>query len=615
MGDHACDQPCRRAMPQTMVWPLGLTSAWVTASFEPVHCEKYSQTRQIGSRYRRVRLPYRLTSISVQDESAVACIAISGIPHMKIRPIGCRGSRLEGLRRGDGGSTVTESSSDPELTLKVGEPVGGDYVIVHADGTQQPPGEATPLGRGGAGDVYRAIYKHTHDRAIKFLTKRARREWPPQSERNFEWTFLRERIFLSRLSHGHIIRFYDRGTHRASDRDWEYLVTEYIDGTGDFRFELAQPDITGDECYQLITDILRALRYLHSIGISHGDVMSNNIRCRHVGGDRQAVLLDLGTALQFEDSSSSEALNIVRDLEAYAYGTKDSVGDIELAKDPWFFTTYDNTHDVIKANVFKPVARADLRRIFPYHDLYFVGKLLQDLISVPAIADKLERSLSPSGMDALKFMIDRLLRPPIEAYYKSMKDLYLDWDKLRHGYLAPADVPELSLAAEFKYSLATPAGRVVITPRLSKFVQHKLFQRLRDAPQLELLRLKYTGATHTRQEHSLLMLRNTRYYLAHLLNGPAFRFMVNKSELEATLLLSLLQGIGHYQLSHFFEDYAIEQRSNRLGAGSGIWRSVQDDIPTDRELFLAAFDWNKTCGSGVITLKSSAKPAAPVVRN
>ena len=107
-----------------------------------------------------------------------------------------------------------------------------------------------------------------------------------------------------------------------------------------------------------------------------------------------------------------------------------------------------------------------------------------------AVKLKLARCLCPTGMVALRFMIDSLQRDPGDAHYKSMEHLYRDWDKLRYGYLSPAEVPDLSLAAEFKYSLPTPAGRVVITPRLSALVENKLFQRLRDAPQLELLRLK-----------------------------------------------------------------------------------------------------------------------------
>jgi HD superfamily phosphohydrolase len=295
-----------------------------------------------------------------------------------------------------------------------------------------------------------------------------------------------------------------------------------------------------------------------------------------------------------DPGSSVEAGNIRRDLEHMALGS--TAGDIELLADPWFHTTERIAHREIWSFHEDPVSPENLAFIFPFHDLYAVGVFLTELLRIPPIKRKLTRCLCPSGATALDLMIERLLVSPENAYYKSMEDLYSDWDKLRHGYLAPAEVPELSLAAEFKYSLATPAGRVVITPRLSQLVEHKLFQRLREAPQLELLRLKYTGATHTRQEHSLLMLRNTRYYLAHLLNGPVFRFMVDKPELEATLILSLLQGIGHYQLSHFFEDYAVEQRNEiRTGRSAGMWQYVNYDIPTDKDLFLSAFNWNQPC--------------------
>ena len=137
------------------------------------------------------------------------------------------------------------------------------------------------------------------------------------------------------------------------------------------------------------------------------------------------------------------------------------------------------------------------------------AEVLEDLLHRERpIRRKLRNHLLDSGLNALDMIVKRLKSAPGQGPYQTMAQLYEDWDKLRHSYLAPADVPELSIAAEFKYSLATPVGRVVITPRLSNLVEHSLFQRLRDMPQLELLNLRYTGATHTRQQHAIVMLRS-----------------------------------------------------------------------------------------------------------
>ena len=47
--------------------------------------------------------------------------------------------------------------------------------------------------------------------------------------------------------------------------------------------------------------------------------------------------------------------------------------------------------------------------------------------------------------------------------------------------------------------------------------------------------------------------------MSHLLNDPSFRLMVEPFEIEATLLRAILHDIGHYPLSHMFEDFAEEE--------------------------------------------------------
>ena len=320
-----------------------------------------------------------------------------------------------------------------------------------------------------------------------------------------------------------------------------------------------------------------------------------------VGSERQAVLLDLASAQQFGDTRGSIEASRIADALSLSPGANYSLDGIinqDQADVVPFIADTRLTHPETLSYLQQRGSSADPNDLFPYHDLHAIGVLLRDLLHPKlTIRRKLRDHLLDSGLNALDLITERLRLGPHDCPYKTMKQLYDDWDKLRHGYLAPADVPELSIAAEFKYSMATPVGRVVITPRLSLLVEHVLFQRLRDMPQLELLNLRYTGATHTRQQHAIVMLRNTRYYLAHLLNGPFFRLMTNKAELEATLVLALLQGVGHYQLSHFFEDYAAEQKAQkRQGYLTGMWSQINFDIPTDRDLFLSVFDWNDAGG-------------------
>jgi HD superfamily phosphohydrolase len=486
----------------------------------------------------------------------------------------------------------------PDPRILAGQTIGG-YVIVHSNGAKEPAGQpAEPLGAPeDTGVVYRAVFKDQQHRAVKFVNANRSSSKTKETVSHVSRGFYRERIFLTWLTHGNIVRFHDAGLHEMEPDDREYIVTEFISGEENFREELNSNDVSGEECYRLIGEVLRALIYMHSVGVGHGSVKFETIRCRMVGPERQAVLLDLASAQQFGDARGSIEASRIADALAqseHAVYSRDGIINQGPADVVPFKADERITHPDTLAYLEQRGSSADPNDVFPYHDLHTIGVLLKDLLNPElTIRVKLQDHLLDSGLNSLDMIVKWLLLGPLDCPYKTMKQLYDDWDKLRHSYLAPAEVPELSIAAEFKYSMATPVGRVVITPRLSRLVEHVLFQRLRDMPQLELVNLRYPGATHTRQQHAVVRLRNTRYYLAHLLNGPFFRLMTNKAELQATLVLALLQGVGHYQLSHFFEDYAAEQRTRkRQGNLTGMWSQIDFDIPTDRDLFPSVFNWN-----------------------
>ena len=69
-------------------------------------------------------------------------------------------------------------------------------------------------------------------------------------------------------------------------------------------------------------------------------------------------------------------------------------------------------------------------------------------------------------------------------------------------------------------------------------------------------------------------------FVLSLLGDPRFRLMAEPSDVEAALLWALLHDVGHYPLSHMFEDLAEEER--RVGGGR--------TIPTDDDLFWAFVD-------------------------
>lgn len=477
---------------------------------------------------------------------------------------------------------LLDEGERPRLNLRVGQVIDDVYTILDKHqpdvvSTSETDRAAESLGAGGSGTVYVASYRRLQKRAIKFLTLNFLSDATGKGSRDFQTTFNRERVFLARLAHGNIARFYDTGSYTDNNGiEWQYLVTDYIDGS-ELMPTLENPETAPEQAYDLIRDVLRTVVYMHGMGVLHADLKTQNIMCRQLASGPEAVILDLGTA--------------------HYVKSQDQHGQPELPLDKQarvrFISTSSICHDQHQRYRGRPVDDDIMRVLFPSHDLHALGILFQQMGNSDQITTKLRQIIGREGLTALDTMSYNLRKAPEPESssasdprrvlkYDNAVQVYEDWKKLRRTYLAPVGVPELSLAAEFKYSVATSAGRSVITPRLNPIINHKLFQRLRRVPQLEMTYMSFPGATHTRFAHSLAVLRNTRYYLAHLLNDPNFRLLTERSDLEATILLALLHDVGHYQLSHMFEDLASSQRG---AEDEHPWNSIDFDIPTDDDLF------------------------------
>lgn len=468
------------------------------------------------------------------------------------------------------------STPPPTLKLKLGQDIDNVHTIIdeaHADASARfdDATMATRLGKGGSSDVYLASYKALQKRAIKFLTLNYLSGETGHRLTDFQATFNREQVFLSTLAHGNIARLYDFGIYRdESAVEWQYIVTDYIEGH-DLIATIEEDATSPRDAYRLICNVLHAVEYMHSMCVLHADIKWENIKCRRSPANPEAVLLDLGTAHYIPSVEPTAQLMLPLDPSVRVR----------------FITTKRILHPKHREFRDRVVTKETVQTLFPDHDIHALGVLLEELSARPVVTQKFKQVIGVEGLNALQIMITHIKESPETHYYKTVRHIHDDWHKLLRRYLAPVDVPELSLAAEYKYSVPTSAGRGVITPRLAPIVSHKLFQRLRRVPQLEMTLMKFPGATHTRYAHSLAVLLNTRYYLAHLLNDTNFRLLAEKSDLEATLLLALLHDVGHYQLSHMFEDYASNQRGDTR---VGPWERVPFDIPSDDDLFWCVVD-------------------------
>jgi HD superfamily phosphohydrolase len=475
--------------------------------------------------------------------------------------------------------------------FEVGEMLGdSDYQLINKDGSTTA-GRAKHVDAGGAGVVYRTLYKGLMPRAVKLLAPR-----PDLLERldrdAFERTFTSEIAMLARVTHTRIAKIVDYGELTISPERVEgydklvssagtffYYAMDFIDGRHlDTAF--ADPHLDARSFLGLIDEILDAVAYLHGVDVMHADLKEENILVRKAGTQFSATVVDLGVAKTMkppegEDDDAQMELGV----PSVELDTDDLIADSSLTL---FFSSPKIVRDEWKALLRHPITRGELRELFPGHDLYAIGLLIQLALDQPTLYARLERELGSSGLHALVTVRDRLLAPLRETqYYDDAEHLRRDWTKLDPGYLSPLKIGELAIGSSATTSIATPAGRVSLTERLVATVNHPLVQRLRHLPQLELASLVYPGATHTRLLHAFSTFDTARRFISHLMSDPAFRLMVEPIEIEATLLRALIHDIGHFPLSHMFEDFAEEEKS------------IPDTprrIPTDDDLFWSFVD-------------------------
>jgi HD superfamily phosphohydrolase len=471
---------------------------------------------------------------------------------------------------------MTDGERPRNVSFEVGDiqPAEG-YRIVHPDGTIDPDGPAKPLGGGGAGTVFRATFKELMDRAVKVLDPQHRLD-DDDALAKMQKTFQLEVALLSRLTHRHIAKITDIGLFDSSS--WWYAM-DFIDGDELTAEYWAATPLEARRFLRLIDQILDAVEYLHGAGVMHSDLKGKNILVSR-DGTCQATVLDLGVAKVVKQPLMDEL------LQSEESDTESGAGDVPVEPPAtWeeddftlFFSSKSITREVWLGYLDRRISRRKLaEELFPAHDLYGLGVLLRDALNVPAQREQLEHGLGPDGLSAMERVRDRLLMKDPEEQYESAAQLRRDWGKLDPGYLAPLQIDELAVGATAATSIATPTGRVSLSHRMLAVLNHPAMQRLRHIPQLEFVSLVFPGATHTRLLHSLTSFDTTRRYLLHLLRDPSFRLMVDDYDVEATLLWGLTHDIGHYPLSHMFEDFATEQ----VDAGGPV------TIPTDEDLFWA----------------------------
>jgi serine/threonine protein kinase len=156
------------------------------------------------------------------------------------------------------------------MTISINSSIG-DYQIVAS------------LGAGGMGEVYRAVHsKLGRTVAIKLLIDNGR-------DNGFNARFFNEARLQANLHHKNIATLYEF----LEFDDKPCIVMEYIDGQSLYERIIAPGGLTILEAVTIFHDIVEAIDYMHSNGVVHRDIKSNNIKINSRG---EVKLLDFGIA-------------------------------------------------------------------------------------------------------------------------------------------------------------------------------------------------------------------------------------------------------------------------------------------------------------------------------
>jgi protein serine kinase H len=144
------------------------------------------------------------------------------------------------------------------------------------------------LGRGTFSTVYKAVHRTTLESfAIKCI----------EIEEDRKQAIAREVSILSRLHHKNIVTLFEVHLHG----NMIFLVTELASEGELFRCILQQGEYPEETSRKMVSQILRAVSYLHAHGIAHRDLKPQNILITTREGKQRLLLADFGLSKAFND--------------------------------------------------------------------------------------------------------------------------------------------------------------------------------------------------------------------------------------------------------------------------------------------------------------------------
>jgi HD superfamily phosphohydrolase len=446
-------------------------------------------------------------------------------------------------------------TATPDQSLSGGILEPGEFV---AESVYQV---AELLGSGNSGEVYRLENpKHGRNRVFKiFIPYYELRQAQIGQEGRGELTNQiienahkqpyqqREYKFLSVIDHPFIVKVHDFGVQALSSgqlgrlraktaetfsgpsASLPYLIAAFVPGSSFIEGLGDQDRRTALRAMRCLAEALDHLHVEHDY--MHLDVKSANVRVRP---DGYPALVDFALS---------------QDLSPGAVELGDSIiGGIDWDLLP-FRRGSSGIADFVQHSQTQGVSRAEFKaRFFPWIDFYQFGLLLK--AAFPAVAT----SLTPAESAYLRMLLDELT----------------DWDRVTRlhvgelrGLVRRIDATRFFLAirpGSMSGGREVPLsnGRAVfVPPSLLPIVEHPEMTRLNRLNQLSLLPSRFCGATHSRFEHSLDVLRLAQSAARRLLDVPACRYIFDEADIEALLLAAVLHDINHLPLTHLYQESGL----------------------------------------------------------
>ena len=445
-----------------------------------------------------------------------------------------------------------------------------------------------PIGRGGAGIVIRLKDKSLDIfRALKI---------PRPIKENIIKALINEREHLTKIRHKNIIAIYSLGdvtidfSELSPSKEYPFFIMEYMEDPKDLKEKIKNSLVnaeTSNDLHKLTTfiastfyKIIRAINFLHDNEIIHFDIKPSNIL---IDKQDNPTLSDLGFAKKKN------------------YDTKETeVGFTLFYAHPELKRSYRLSSS--KNRVKNRIAPND----FKYnYDIYAMGKTLLEILSLVdyhfpdivvydyyfiymhLLACRMLDGRNLNETSIRNILVEQERAGEIPSVYKeewleleakdfesikysNIGEIVKDFEKLLKREKIFDSIPELNFYyhKRVQISVGIPAP---FSLRVKKIIEHPVFSRLVDVPQLGLTNTVYPTATHNRLEHSLGVFRYCSLYIQSLYNdpfNPLFKQLINEEDIKTLLLASLLHDLGHYPLAHeieeFYKDYNHVEYTKKL---------------------------------------------------